>query len=266
MTDRGLADGGPPSTEGGPYMLNTERARQWLTRVVAINDGHDVPELDGDVLDDEVPDISSDWEAFDLLNESLVPTDLPQGAWRVGAVTGPAELFLSCDNDGDYRVQFRPPRASYWVASPYEEIRRLGDRDATGVDAAIAVLRDLVRGANLIASEIGLAREAQAEEPGTVVVPVRSRQCGHVSACAYIAAQGERLDVEADRYRVPRHRGRDLWAHLRGIRDDGRQAADMAIRVMQLGWRPAVAAGEWNGAGSDATSGAISAHDGQERT
>jgi hypothetical protein len=62
----------------------------------------------------------------------------------------------------------------------------------------------------------------------------------HRVTCAYTEHMIGRVEKRASELEVPEVKARDLFAHLRRAGADTKWAADQAITVMDLGWRPVV--------------------------
>lgn len=62
----------------------------------------------------------------------------------------------------------------------------------------------------------------------------------HATGCAYFEMLRRRVVAHAAKYDISAPAARDLFAHLRLCTDDGTQAMDRAITLMDLGWRPVV--------------------------
>jgi hypothetical protein len=68
----------------------------------------------------------------------------------------------------------------------------------------------------------------------------RDADAGHAIACEWQAFQRRRVVVHGEGYGIHPATSTALWTHLRQVGDDPKTAADRAITVMDLGWRPVV--------------------------
>lgn len=62
----------------------------------------------------------------------------------------------------------------------------------------------------------------------------------HPARCAYFQSLRDQLEARARELGVSKVKAFDLMAHLRTVGDDGGQALERALTVMDLGWRPVV--------------------------
>jgi hypothetical protein len=115
------------------FVLDEAQARAWLTEQQVNDEDFDV-------------DIPANWEPRLLDSEDNSVYDLLWQAGERHIVTGPAplEYVFADDSDGGmywFTVSLKDgPR----LASMYQEARKIGAPDVTGIDAAIAVLQEAV--------------------------------------------------------------------------------------------------------------------------
>lgn len=133
------------------FTLDETRAREWLARVVRACEA----ELHGDREDPqpsgELPEISADWEPRAYEEESTVYL-LVRLAGDAGIITAPDGMELdfrySDDSDGGHYCFHVGVGPRVELASYIQEMRKLGDHDATGTEAALSILREAVQKAN----------------------------------------------------------------------------------------------------------------------
>lgn len=149
------------ATAAQRFTLDEDKARAWLERAVA---KYEYENGDGDEPEDseengELPDIGANWEAHEYEQENTVYL-LVRLAGDRGIITAPAGMDLdfrySDDSDGGFYCFHVGLAKDIFaeLASYSEEMRKIGDRDATGLDAAMAVLREAVDKANYTLAEL----------------------------------------------------------------------------------------------------------------
>lgn len=139
------------------FTLDEPHAREWLTRVVVTNELGECspdPQLDGDP-----PPITMTWQPR-AVGEEDGTFLLVRAAQETGALRGPpgAELDFEYVDDGDggyyrYILRLADPKPLL-LASPLEEMALLGDPDAIGINAAIAILAEAMDTANQLLTDL----------------------------------------------------------------------------------------------------------------
>jgi hypothetical protein len=133
------------------FTLDETHARQWLARAVSAYEAES--RGDGDTLQpgEKLPEITADWEPRAYEQESTVYL-LVRLAGETGIIAAPDQMELdfrySDDSDGGYYCFHIGVGPRLQLASYSEEMRKLGDHDATGIDAALSILREAVQKAN----------------------------------------------------------------------------------------------------------------------
>jgi len=148
------------------FKLDKESARAWLTRVIAAYEAGD-REAGGTA---EMPPLGAAWNPLEADEEGTIYL-LVRGAQEAGVLTAPpgAEVDFEYSDDCDvgyYRflLDLSAP-ARLKLASYAEEMRKLGERDATGIDAAMAVLREARCAANHLLQQLTEFIAATAAQP-----------------------------------------------------------------------------------------------------
>lgn len=139
------------------FMLHESHAREWLTRVVVINElGECGPDSQ---MDTDPPPITMTWQPR-AVGEEDGTFLLVRAAQEAGALHGPpgVELDFEYVDDGDggyyrYILRLADPRPLL-LASPPEEMARLGEPDAIGLNAAMAILAEAVETANQLLTDL----------------------------------------------------------------------------------------------------------------
>lgn len=139
------------------FTLNEREASEWLTRVVVANE---LGECDPDPPTDAgVPPVTMTWRPRDVGEEDGTFL-LVRGAQETGVLHGPpgADLDFEYIDDGDdgyyrYILRLNEPRPLV-IASHPEEMRHLGDPDAAGINAAMAILAEAQDIANRLLNEL----------------------------------------------------------------------------------------------------------------
>jgi hypothetical protein len=142
-----------------PFILHEEEARDWLTDLVV---AHEVGIGFGDespVPSADSPPIAMVWRPRDPGEEDSVFL-LIRAAQDAGVVTSPEETIISFEfiDDGDEGV-FRwlldiVTPTPLKLATMSEAMAALGEPQASGVEAAIAILREAVQAANLLVQQL----------------------------------------------------------------------------------------------------------------
>jgi hypothetical protein len=135
--------------------LNEEKARLWLAQQAdAVAEGEDY-DVDIDAKSWEPRDVGEETTAVHLVwqaqQENTAVLDGLDGR-EIGLV------YEATDDGGSYFFYVDFPTTNPMalrVASPYgEEWRRIGDRDALGIDAALSILGEAVHAANAITIQL----------------------------------------------------------------------------------------------------------------
>lgn len=147
------------------FTLDKGRARTWLRHAAAAAtstadpDGGEPPAgLEGPRPDGELPGIYDGWNPVDPGNESDV-WHLVRCAVDAGIIGRPEthnpdsedwdlDFAYSDDSDGGSYFFLIWVNLQLKLATRAEEMRRLGQRDATGIDAALAILDEARTSAN----------------------------------------------------------------------------------------------------------------------
>jgi hypothetical protein len=123
------------TTTAQRFTLDEDKAREWLQ-----------PEGDGGL-----PEITEDWEPLSTDNEIDI-YNLVHDAGEAGIIGKPDDYDLDFeyvdDGDGGYYQFVIRIGVRLKLTSRSEEMRKLGERDATGTAAALAILREAVETAN----------------------------------------------------------------------------------------------------------------------
>ncbi len=133
------------------FKLDQESARAWLTRVIAAYEAGD-REAGGTA---EMPPLGAAWNPLEADEEGTIYL-LVRGAQEAGVLTAPGYYRFLLDLSAPARLK---------LASYAEEMRKLGERDATGIDAAMAVLREARCAANHLLQQLTEFIAATAAQP-----------------------------------------------------------------------------------------------------
>ena len=146
------------------FTLDETRAEWWVGDAIARTCG----EREDQPGDSYLPDLSEDYEAMGDGdgNGSGETFNLVAAARDAGIITGPGELdFNSLESEEEigyeWLLYLGKPGAHLKLASYYAKISSLGDRDAKGVDAALAVLREAVAEGNALLDDLDRYMAAQ---------------------------------------------------------------------------------------------------------
>lgn len=156
-----------PETNNPPqrrFTLDEDRARNWLRHAVAAHTGtgHAPPFNDTEPARPagDLPEIDNDWDPRAPGTEQDVST-LVRTAVVAGIIGSPTsrtadgsverwdlEFNYSDDLDGGGYHFTIAPRGGLKLATFFEEMRKIGEPDATGIPAAMAILAEAVTSAN----------------------------------------------------------------------------------------------------------------------
>ena len=131
------------------FTLDEAKAQEWLRRSVAVYEGGGAPD-DGEHL----ADFGEIWDPVGVGNEKDV-YQLVRNAVYAGIIGRPdsydIDFEYADDEDGGYYfflVRVGDGLNQIKLASFAHEMRKLGERDAVGAAAALAILREAVSAAN----------------------------------------------------------------------------------------------------------------------
>jgi hypothetical protein len=141
------------------FELNVDRARAWLTELIVAWEVQESGEAAALVWSSAMPSIGLVWEPRAPGQEESVYL-LIRAVQDLGILSRPVGMTIDFEyvddgDDGQYRwlldiVSPRPLRLA-GLATP---IAALGDEGAFGIEAALGVLRETVRAANLLAQQL----------------------------------------------------------------------------------------------------------------
>ncbi|MEX3102054.1 MULTISPECIES: hypothetical protein [unclassified Streptomyces] len=138
------------------FTLNEEKASDWLTDLVV---SWEIALAFDEDWDDTLPAIDPDWNPLEP-GEADTVYHLVRAAQHSGMITSPQDALITFEAIGDghggvfhWFLDFREP-TPLRLATLAEAMDRLGDSETYGVDAAMAVLRDAVEAANLLAQRL----------------------------------------------------------------------------------------------------------------
>lgn len=147
------------------FTLNEEAARDWVTSLVM---AYELAEMNGGADDPvavSMPQIGMDWHPREPGQEDAVASLVRCAQVQTGILVPAenAEVALEFVDDGDdwsYRflLHVRAP-VPVTLVSPPREVHRIGEDSASGVDAAVAILRE----AALVAGDLRERLESFAE-------------------------------------------------------------------------------------------------------
>jgi hypothetical protein len=145
------------------YTCHDQKAWEWLNLVIQMNNG--VAPVPAGV--NEPPRITGEWDpraeidSLDTPGAHSIVYSLLREAQEAGVITGPGELeivFEEDDGDGiSYRYTVATRRSSLYLATPREDVRRLGHPGPVGAAAAVAILGEAVQAANRCLAALPLA-------------------------------------------------------------------------------------------------------------
>jgi hypothetical protein len=137
------------------FALKEELAWEWIMRAIVSHEMSDIR----DPIARDLPPIGMTWKPRDVGEEDATFL-LIRNAQEAGVLTAPAHVELDFEfiDDGDggyfrYLLHVDEP-ARLIVAAATEEMRHLGDRDAAGIDAALAILREAADAGNLLYEQL----------------------------------------------------------------------------------------------------------------
>lgn len=154
-----------------PFTMDEGAARAWLTDLVV---AHEVAEALGELTLGHAhsPPIGMTWNPADIGEEDTVHL-LVRAAQHAGVITRPnhAELAFEYIDDGDdgrYRwlLDLTAP-TPLKLSTLSESAPLLGQPQATGVPAALAILREAVEAANLLLHQLSDYVKASTSPPGS---------------------------------------------------------------------------------------------------
>jgi hypothetical protein len=152
---------GPGHEPGARFTLDEARARTWLRHAVAACmadlDGDEPPADLGPRPAGELPEIGSDWNPVSPGQEDEV-YQLVRRAVDSGIIGKPAkgidlDFEYVDDTDGGYYYFLVRLSWKLKLATHAYEMRKLGEPDATGIEAALAILNEAVTSANSVLDE-----------------------------------------------------------------------------------------------------------------
>lgn len=136
------------------FVLDEERADQWLVSAIVAREMGDVDEVDMAASSD-LPPVGMAWRPS-AVGEEDTAFLLVHAAQQAGVLVAPAGVHLRFEllddgDDGIYRflVDIAAP-VPLTLASAAEEMRLLGEPGTTGLAAAMGLLREAVEVANLL--------------------------------------------------------------------------------------------------------------------
>jgi hypothetical protein len=145
------------------FTLDRARAENWLRHAVAAymteTEGAEPPaDLEGPEPDGELPEISDTWNPVDPGQENAVFL-LVERAVAAGIIGKPEDTDIDFeyvdDSDGGYYYfLIRVGNYRLKLASVAYEMRKIGERDATGATAALAILDEAVSSANSVLADL----------------------------------------------------------------------------------------------------------------
>ena len=144
------------TTTAQRFTLDETKATEWLKRAVSVWDGT----AEDDNGADELPQISSKWQAADPGEENTV-FHLVRGAVDGEIIGRPddnhdLDFEYVDDEDGGYYYFLVRVGWQLKLASHAYEMRKIDGRDESGVAAALAVLREAVNSANGVLNNLDL--------------------------------------------------------------------------------------------------------------
>ncbi|WP_416968220.1 hypothetical protein [Streptomyces sp. 4F14] len=138
------------------FTLNEEKASDWLTDLVV---SWEIALAFDEDWDDNLPGIDPDWDPLEL-GEADTVYHLVRAAQHSGMITSTANALVTFEAIGDghggvfhWFLDLREP-TPLRLATLAEAMDQLGDSGSYGVEAAMAVLRDAVGAANLLAQQL----------------------------------------------------------------------------------------------------------------
>lgn len=135
------------TTTGQRFTLDEIKAQEWLQRAVAAYE----KTLYGDdpATGENLPEITADWQPGDI-DSDIEICNLVRDAIQVGIISRPPNGEIDFEYIHDETEDWYRFLVGFWpglaVASPVRETRKLSS--ATGVTAALSILREAVTTAN----------------------------------------------------------------------------------------------------------------------
>lgn len=141
------------------FGVDDERARAWVAELIVAWELCEAPQADVDAWNPQAPTIDLAWEPRDPGQEEAVYL-LVRAAQLAGALTTPDGLsvefeYVDDGDEGSYRWLvsiFSPARLD--LVSETAPIGRLGQVGALAVPAALGILREAARMANLLVEQL----------------------------------------------------------------------------------------------------------------
>jgi hypothetical protein len=141
------------------FTLDESKAREWLERAIkarewSMSDRSGPEPAPGE----DLPDIGADWDPLEPGEESTVFA-LVNTAATAGVIGKPdadtdVDFVYVDDEDGGYYFFLVYLSWDLKLASRSVEMRKLGERDATGITAALAILDEAVSSANFALTQL----------------------------------------------------------------------------------------------------------------
>lgn len=138
------------------FTLNEEKTSDWLIDLVV---SWEIALAFDEDWDETLPGIDPDWNPLEP-GETDTVYHLVRAAQRSGMITSPAGALITFEAIGDghggvfrWFLDLREP-TPLRLATLAEAMDQLGDSESYGIDAAMAVLRDAVGAANLLAQQL----------------------------------------------------------------------------------------------------------------
>lgn len=143
-----------------PFIVNEETAREWLTRVMVASELGDLaPDYATSPQAERCIDLA--WRPRDPGQEDAVSWLIARAQEQAGVVSHPdgAEVSIGYVDDGDdwcYQLflTVNSPLLLMLAAPPREISLLGGDAQSSGIDAAIAVLREAMQAGNVLVEQL----------------------------------------------------------------------------------------------------------------
>jgi hypothetical protein len=144
----------------GLFILNEEAAREWLTRLMVASEFGDLaPDCDTALPPETWIDLA--WRPYDPGQEDAVSWLIGRAQEQVDVVSHPegTEVSIGYVDDGDdwcYQLflTLNSPLLLTLAAPPREMSLLGGDAHSSGIDAAIAVLREATQSGNALVGQL----------------------------------------------------------------------------------------------------------------
>lgn len=183
------------------FTLDTARAGDWLRHAeaayrAAAYDEEPPADLQGPKPEGELPGIDSEWNPVDPGQEDEVFL-LVRRAVDAGIISAPADAdldfeYVADDDGGYYCFLVRVCGGRLKLASTSYEMRKLGERDATGTAAALAILDEAVWSANSVLANL---EKYAADHTGA---PLTAGYATSLGLVLDAASRGERVSLRAE--------------------------------------------------------------------